>query len=141
MEQLLLFMTTQMEEHIATFHTRFTQLKTEHDIAIQKSQRISVNELASNQKSIKRLIRSHNEQMKQLNGDQLWYDGTTRRQIPFGALIIGMLSGDNNMIDPVVASSCIFMENKTPETQAKGIVDNVRVRFGTDNSLLVGNRY
>jgi len=112
MEHLLLLTTTQTEELIATFHARFTQLKTEHDIAIQKSQRISVNELVSNQKSIKRLIRSHNEQMKQLNGDQLWYDGTTRRQIPFGALIIGMLSGDNNMIDPVVVSSCIFKKTK-----------------------------
>jgi len=69
MEQLLLFMTTQMEEHIATFHTRFTQLKTEHDIAIQKSQRISDTELVSNQKSVKRLIRSHNKQTKHLNGD------------------------------------------------------------------------
>ena len=59
--------------------------------------------------------------------DQLWYDGTTRRQIPFGALIIGMLAGDNNMIDPVVVSSCIFMENETSETQAEGIVDKVRV--------------
>ena len=52
MEHLLLLTTTQTEELIATFHTRFTQLKTKHDIAIQKSQRISVNELVSNQKSI-----------------------------------------------------------------------------------------
>jgi hypothetical protein len=37
--------------------------------------------------------------------DQLWYEGTTRRQIPFGALIIGMLAGDNNMIGPVVVLS------------------------------------
>ena len=69
MEHLLLLTTTQTEELIATFHVRFTQLKTKHDIAIQKSQRISDNELVSNQKSIKRLIRSHNKQMKQLNGD------------------------------------------------------------------------
>ena len=69
MEHLLLLTTTQTEELIATFHARFTQLKTEHDIAIQKSQRISVNELVSNQKSIKHLIRSHDKQMKQLNGD------------------------------------------------------------------------
>jgi hypothetical protein len=59
--------------------------------------------------------------------DQLWYNGTTCRQILFGALIIGMLAGDNNMIDPVVVSLCIFMGNKTSETQAKGIVDKVRV--------------
>jgi hypothetical protein len=30
------------------------------------------------------------------------------------------------MIDPVVVSSCIFMENETLETQAEGIVDKVR---------------
>ena len=71
MKHLLLLTTTQTEELIATFHTRFTQLKTEHDIAIQKSQRISVNELVSNQKSIKRLIRSHDKQMKQLNGETM----------------------------------------------------------------------
>ena len=53
MEHLLLLTTTQTEELIATFHARFTQLKTEHDIAIQKSKCISVNELVSNQKSIK----------------------------------------------------------------------------------------
>ena len=41
-----------LEELIATFRARFTQLKTKHDIAIQKSQRISDNELVSNQKSI-----------------------------------------------------------------------------------------
>jgi hypothetical protein len=58
--------------------------------------------------------------------DQLWYDGTTHQQIPFGALITGMLAGDNNMIDPVVVSLCIFMENETSEMQAKGIVDKVR---------------
>ena len=58
-----------LEELIATFRARFTQLKTKHDIAIQKSQRISDNELVSNQKSIKHLIRSHDKQMKQLNGD------------------------------------------------------------------------
>ena len=40
-----------------------------------------------------------------------------------------MLAGDNNMIDPVVVSSYIFMENETSETQAEGIVDKVRVSF------------
>ena len=39
--------------------------------------------------------------------DQLWTDATTRRQIPFTALIIDMLDEDGN-IDPVVVSSCIL---------------------------------
>ena len=42
---------------------------------------------------------------------QLWTNATTRRQIQFTALIIGLM-GDNNKIDPVVVSSCIFMEDK-----------------------------
>ena len=43
---------------------------------------------------------------------QLWTDATTRRQIPFTALIIGLL-GDEEDIDPVVVSSCMFMDDET----------------------------
>jgi hypothetical protein len=57
---------------------------------------------------------------------QLWTDATTRRQIPFTALIIGIL-GDENDIDPVVVSSCIFMEDEQAETQADGILEKVCV--------------
>jgi hypothetical protein len=55
---------------------------------------------------------------------QLWTDATTRRQITFTTLIIGVLaeSGD---IDPVVISSCIFMEDETSEMQVDGIVKEV----------------
>ena len=42
---------------------------------------------------------------------QLWTNATTRRQLQFTALIIGLI-GDSNKIDPVVVSSCIFMEDK-----------------------------
>ena len=57
---------------------------------------------------------------------QLWTDATTRRQIPFTALVIGLLGdGSDDKIDPVVVSSCIFMEDETAEMQAKGIVDKV----------------
>ena len=55
---------------------------------------------------------------------QLWTDATTRRQIPFTALIIGLL-GDEEDIDPVVVSSCIFMDDERSETQADGIVNKV----------------
>ena len=59
---------------------------------------------------------------------QLWTDSTTRRQIPFTALIIGVLaeSGD---VDPVVVSSCIFMEDETSKMQADGIVKKVNTRL------------
>jgi hypothetical protein len=57
-----------MEELIGTFHERFTQLKTEHDSAVRKLQCMSDSERINNQKSIKHLLRSHDKQMKQLNG-------------------------------------------------------------------------
>jgi len=56
--------------------------------------------------------------------DQLFTDGTTRRQIPFSALIIGML-GENNKMDTVAISSCIFMMDEKSETMADGILDKV----------------
>jgi len=56
--------------------------------------------------------------------DQLWTDSTTRRQIPFTALIIGILADSGN-IDPIVVSSCIFMEDERSETQVDGIVNKV----------------
>ena len=59
--------------------------------------------------------------------DQLWTDATTRRQIPFTALIIGML-GDDAKIDPVVVSSCIFTEDERSGTQAEGIISKVSTK-------------
>ena len=55
---------------------------------------------------------------------QLWTDATTRRQIPFTALVIGLL-GDEDNIDPVVVSSCIFMEDEKSDTQADGILAKI----------------
>ena len=59
--------------------------------------------------------------------DQLWTDATTRQQIPFTALIIGVLTdnGGDTVIDPVVVSSCIFLEDETSESQAEGIKSKV----------------
>ena len=57
---------------------------------------------------------------------QLWTDATTRRQLPFTALIIGLLgTGEDDVIDPVVVSSCIFMEDESAETGAEGIIVKV----------------
>ena len=54
----------------------------------------------------------------------LWTDATTRRQIPFTALVIGLLSNEE-AIDPIIISSCIFMENECSDSQAEGIVTKV----------------
>ena len=57
---------------------------------------------------------------------QLWTDATTRRQIPFTALIIGLMrDGPEDEIDPIVVSSCIFMDDETSETCAEGIIKKV----------------
>ena len=53
---------------------------------------------------------------------QLWTDATTRRQIPFTSLIIGLL-GDKDNIDPVIVSLCMFIEDKQSDTGAEGIID------------------
>lgn len=56
--------------------------------------------------------------------DQLCTDATTRRQIPFTALIIGLLGEDT--IDQVIVSSCILTDDETAVTQAEGIIEKVR---------------
>lgn len=56
--------------------------------------------------------------------NQIFTDATTRRQISFQALLVGVLD-DDGMIDPVVVSSCIFMEDERSETEAQCVIDKV----------------
>ena len=60
------------------------------------------------------------------NFAQVWADATSRRQISFQALIIGLM-GDDDKIDPVIISSCIFSENETSECQAESLLAKVSV--------------
>jgi hypothetical protein len=60
---------------------------------------------------------------------QLWTDGTTRRQIPFTALVVGLMGNNDDIIDPVVVSSCIFMEDERSETAADGILKRVSLHI------------
>ena len=57
--------------------------------------------------------------------DQLCTDATTRRQIPFTALIIGLLGDDS--LDQVIVSSCILTDDETADAQAEGIIKKVRL--------------
>ena len=57
---------------------------------------------------------------------QLWTDATTRRQIPFMSLIIGLL-GDEDNIDQVIVSACIFVEDEQSDTGAEGIINKASV--------------
>ena len=56
--------------------------------------------------------------------NQIFTDATTRRQISFQALLVGVMDNDG-MIDPVVVSSCIFMEDERLETEAQCVIDKV----------------
>ena len=62
---------------------------------------------------------------------QAFADATTRRQLAFQAFIIGLMvpGGDDDdgsiSIDPVVVSSCIFMEDERSETQVESILEKV----------------
>jgi hypothetical protein len=60
--------------------------------------------------------------------DQLWMDFTTRHQIPFTALIIGV-QADCSSIDPVVVSSCIFMEDEKSKTQESSKLNKVNKNY------------
>ena len=57
--------------------------------------------------------------------DQLCTDATTRRQIPFTALIIGLLGDDS--LEQVIVSSCILTDDETADAQAEGIIKKVRL--------------
>ena len=71
--------------------------------------------------------------------NQLWTDGTTRRQIPFTALVIGLM-GEDDDIDPVVVSSCIFMEDERSDTQADGIINRTSCGWTAISAPNIGTR-
>ena len=56
---------------------------------------------------------------------QLFTDGTSRRQVAFQNVVIGLMS-ENQLFDPTVLSSCIFLEDETSEKQVEAILDKVR---------------
>ena len=56
---------------------------------------------------------------------QVFNDGTSRRQIAFQNLVIGVENGDK--FESVIASSCIFLEDETAEKQVEGIYNKVSV--------------
>jgi len=54
---------------------------------------------------------------------QLFTDSTSQRQIVFQNLVIGIMEGDT--FDSVIASSCVYLENKSAEKQVKVIKSKV----------------
>ena len=53
------------------------------------------------------------------NWKQIVFDATMRRQVPFQAVIIGLVSDET--LDPVIVSSCIFMENESAQKEVDSI--------------------
>ena len=62
-----------------------------------------------------------------LGTDESWHqaftDGTTRRQIAFQNLVIALM--EDGDLDPVIVSSCMFVENETAERCVKSIIETV----------------
>ena len=56
---------------------------------------------------------------------QLFTDGTTRRQVAFQNLVIGISNGDK--FESIIASSCIYLEDKTSETQVKALKNKMSI--------------
>ena len=54
------------------------------------------------------------------NWKQITFDATTRRQISFTAVVISLMS--DGVLDPVVVSSCVFLEDECSDTQAEGVI-------------------
>ena len=57
---------------------------------------------------------------------QIFFDATTCCQVPFQAVIIGLMTNENKL-DPVVVSSCILMKDELAEKTVDSIVNKVRM--------------
>jgi len=56
---------------------------------------------------------------------QIFFDTTTRQKLPFQAFITGLVSDD--VLDPVIVPSCIFMEDESTVKEVESIKDTVSV--------------
>ena len=77
------------------------------------------------------------------NWKEITFDATTRRQIPFQAVVIGLMT--DGVLDPVVVLSCIFLEDESSEVQAAGVAAKVcsaisflvkRLKYASDSHVL-----
>ena len=57
---------------------------------------------------------------------QIFTDATSLWQCAFQALVVGLIDEDR-FLDPVIVSSCIFLENETSQTTFETIVDKVSI--------------
>ena len=59
---------------------------------------------------------------------QIFTDATSCRQCEFQALVVGLMDEDG-LLDPVIVSSCIILENKNSQTTFDTIVYKVSIFF------------
>ena len=52
-----------------------------------------------------------------LNWAEIFFDATTRRQVPFSAVVINLMGDEPDTIDPVIISFCVILEDEALETQ------------------------
>ena len=57
---------------------------------------------------------------------QIFFDGTTWRQIPFSAVIKTLMGDEPGLFDPIKVSLCVLTEDETSEMQVEGRVAKVR---------------
>ena len=57
----------------------------------------------------------------------MFTDGTSRRQIAFQNMVIGLM--EDGTLDPVIVSSCMVVKNETSEMLVKSILDTVSSIF------------
>ena len=57
---------------------------------------------------------------------QIFTDATSCRQCAFQAIFVGLMDEDG-LLDPIIFSSCIFLENDTSLTTFDTIVDKVSI--------------
>ena len=59
------------------------------------------------------------------NWAEIFFDSTTRRQIPFTAVVVSLMGDGPDSMDSIIVSSCIVLEDETSEKQVDGIVNKV----------------
>lgn len=63
------------------------------------------------------------------NWAQIFFDSTTRRQVPFTAIVVSLMDDGPDSIDPIIVSSCVVLEDETSEKQVDGIVNKVSCHY------------
>ena len=70
-----------------------------------------------------------------LHWAEIFFDATTRRQVPFSAVVISLMGDDPETIDPLIVSSCVILEDETSEMQVDGIVTKVLTQISRTYSI------